>query len=71
MDIGSSSPQFTWRGPLFQGYNRVFERLDRGLVNQQWQLEFLESSVRVLARIKLDHHPILLDTFGFYARGRV
>lgn len=71
MDLGSTGPKFTWRGPLLQGHRRIFERLDRGLVNADWQLAYPETCVRVLPRVKFDHHPILLDTSGFCARAKV
>lgn len=67
MDLGSSGPKFTWRGPIYRGYNRIFKRLDRGLVNSSWQISFPDTSVRVLPRVKSDHHPLLLDTSGFCA----
>ncbi|XP_028754982.1 uncharacterized protein LOC114714409 [Neltuma alba] len=31
-DLGAVGPRFTWKGPIIQGYRRLFERLDRGLV---------------------------------------
>lgn len=65
MDLGSSGPKFTWRGPVFQGYRRIFGRLDRGLANSNWQLAHPETFVRVLPRFKSDHHPLLIDTDGF------
>lgn len=52
-------PKFTWRGPMLQGFSIIFERLDRGLANAEWQLAYTDSSIRVLPRVKSDHHPIL------------
>lgn len=71
MDLGSTCPKFTWRGALLQGHKRIFEKLDRGLVNVDWQIAFFETSIRVLPRVKSDHHPILLDTAAFCARIKV
>ncbi|XP_022137804.1 uncharacterized protein LOC111009151 [Momordica charantia] len=61
IDLGSSGPKFTWKGPLIAGFDRVFERLDRALANSHWQLAFLDTSVRVLPMVLSDHHPIILN----------
>ncbi|XP_031402735.1 uncharacterized protein LOC116212324 [Punica granatum] len=65
MDLESSGPRFTWHGPVQIGYERVFERLDRAVCNVEWRTTFTDCSVRVLPRLKSDHHPLLLDTTGF------
>lgn len=73
IDLGSTGPKFTWRGPQVGGYARVFKRLDRATSNACWRIYFPEASVRVLPRIKSDHHPILLSTesvVGQRRRGR-
>ena len=51
MDLGFKGPRFTWCNNRFQG-NLVYERLDRGLCNQEWLNLFPHS--------KLFHTP-----FGF------
>ncbi|MCI12783.1 hypothetical protein A2U01_0033890, partial [Trifolium medium] len=57
-----AGPKFTWRGPIFHGGQRIFERLDRALCNDQWRLEFPNGSVKVLTRLEFfDHHPILIS----------
>ncbi|GAU35497.1 hypothetical protein TSUD_384520 [Trifolium subterraneum] len=33
IDLGAVGPKYTWRGPLFHGGQRIFERLDRALCN--------------------------------------
>ncbi|XP_021721066.1 uncharacterized protein LOC110688610 [Chenopodium quinoa] len=40
-------------------------RLDRGLVNEDWRLRFVEGAVRSLPRLTSDHCPILISTNGF------
>ncbi|PNY15946.1 ribonuclease H, partial [Trifolium pratense] len=65
MDCGSIGSRFTWRGPIFRGGERIFERLDRALVNDNWRLAFPHAVVKVLARIDFsDHHPLLIYPFG-------
>jgi hypothetical protein len=62
IDLGASGPKFTWRGPIYHGGQRIFERLDRALCNAQWRLEFPEGFVKVLTRLEFsDHHPILIS----------
>jgi len=59
--LGSLGPKFTWRVAENRGYGRVFERLDRGFSNQSFRIQFPELSIRVLPRVKSDHHPLLAD----------
>jgi hypothetical protein len=33
MDLGAIGSKFTWRGPIYHGGQRIFERLDRALSN--------------------------------------
>jgi hypothetical protein len=40
IDLGFEGTKFTWRGPIFRGGGRIFERLDRALSNDTWRLEF-------------------------------
>jgi hypothetical protein len=62
IDMGSVGPKFTWRGPLFHGDQRIFERLDRALCNDLWRLEFPNGYVKVLTRLEFsDHHPLLIS----------
>lgn len=65
MDMGVIGHKFTWRGPLFRGHCRIFERLDRALCNADWCLYFPDAVVKVLPRVDFsDHHPLLICPFG-------
>lgn len=44
------------------------ERLDRGFENHQWRIKFQKAKVRVLPRIRSDHHPILVELVDHYHR---
>lgn len=60
MDLGAIGSKFTWRGPIYHGGQRIFERLDRALSNGKWRLEFPDGYVKFLASLDFsDHHPIL------------
>ncbi|PNX88081.1 hypothetical protein L195_g044181, partial [Trifolium pratense] len=62
---GADGPKFTWRGPLYHGGQRIYERLDRALGNDKWRLEFPDGLVKVLPRLEFsDHHPILIAPGG-------
>lgn len=63
VDIGSSSPHFTWCNGR-NGSHKIRERLDKGLANGEWLHLFPRAVIRNLPRYALDHSPILLDTFG-------
>ncbi|MCI32166.1 hypothetical protein A2U01_0053378, partial [Trifolium medium] len=64
LDLGYVGTKFTWRGPLYHGGGRIFERLDRALCNDVWRLEFSKAFVRTLPRLEFsDHHPILIYPF--------
>ncbi|XP_015934914.3 uncharacterized protein LOC107461000 [Arachis duranensis] len=60
VDLGFIGTRFTWRGPQWEGYDRVFKRLDRALSNPLWRTKFQEAVVKVLPRTNSDHHPLLL-----------
>ncbi|MCH92139.1 hypothetical protein A2U01_0013073, partial [Trifolium medium] len=65
LDCGAIGPKYTWRGPVFHGHDRIFERLDRALSNDNWRIGFLNAVVKVLPRVNFsDHHPLLIDLFG-------
>jgi hypothetical protein len=71
MDMGSVGTKFTWRGPLVHGHERIFERLDRTLCNDEWRVMFPEAIVRVLPRIEFsDHHPIIILLQGAQTMSR-
>ena len=60
LEIDSMGGRFTWKGPTSQGYDQLFEKLDRALCNMNWRLLFNEASARTLTRAFFDHHPWLL-----------
>ncbi|XP_058726963.1 uncharacterized protein LOC131598369 [Vicia villosa] len=61
-DVESRGPRFTWRGPIYHGGQRIYEKLDRALSNDAWRFQFLEAFVKVLVRVEFsDHHPILIN----------
>ncbi|KAL4330208.1 hypothetical protein AHAS_Ahas13G0377100 [Arachis hypogaea] len=62
IDLGFISSWFTWRGLQWEGQERVFKRLDRGLANNQWRTRFHDATVEVLTRRRSDHHPLLIKT---------
>ncbi|CAK8537032.1 unnamed protein product [Lathyrus sativus] len=33
MDLGSSGPKFTWKDPIYNGGQRIYEKLDRAMIN--------------------------------------
>ena len=39
----------------------MYERLDRGFGNLEWRLKFPEMAVKVVLRVKFDHHPVLVE----------
>ncbi|KAI9088650.1 hypothetical protein K1719_029764 [Acacia pycnantha] len=40
LDLDASGPFFTWKGPKWEGLDRVYKRLDRCLCNVSWQEKF-------------------------------
>ena len=52
---------FTWSGGV---NNQSFSRLDRFLVNEEWDCHFSGSRQCVLSRLVSDHFPILLEGGG-------
>ncbi|XP_028801035.1 uncharacterized protein LOC114756538 [Neltuma alba] len=73
IDVDTKGPFFTWKGPKWEGLDRVFKRLDRVLSNDQWQYKFADAEVKIVPRICSDHHPMLVDLFpeNQPARGRM
>ena len=60
-EISMVGKQFTWANSLPEP---TYEKLDRVLMNPDWELKFPLVSVRVLPQIEAlsDHAPILLST---------
>ncbi|GAU22321.1 hypothetical protein TSUD_106490 [Trifolium subterraneum] len=62
IDMGVMGPKFTWRGPIYHGGQRIYERLDRALCNEKWRLSYPDGFVKVLTRVEFsDHRPILIS----------
>ncbi|RYR47884.1 hypothetical protein Ahy_A07g033865 [Arachis hypogaea] len=59
IDLGYACTRFTWRGPVWEGREMVYKRLDRALVNADWRMRFKEAKVEVLTRTRSNHHPLL------------
>ncbi|XLR33415.1 hypothetical protein HN51_042693 [Arachis hypogaea] len=60
IDLGYVGSKFTWKGPQWEGLERVFKRLDRALSNVAWRVKFLDAKVDILARSNSDYHPLLI-----------
>ncbi|KAI9119115.1 hypothetical protein K1719_009790 [Acacia pycnantha] len=60
IDFGSNGPFYTWRGPKWDGLERVHKRLDKCFCNVQWQEKFTNVELRVIPRVSSDHHPLLM-----------
>ncbi|KAI9082356.1 hypothetical protein K1719_035779 [Acacia pycnantha] len=62
LDIETQFPFFTWKGPKWEGLERLYKRLDRCLCSASWQERFEEEEVRVLPQVCSDHHPLLVSS---------
>ncbi|KAJ7979171.1 RNA-directed DNA polymerase (Reverse transcriptase) Ribonuclease H [Quillaja saponaria] len=67
IDLGAKGPRLTWKGAIWNGYDRIFKRLDRLLANNEWVCLFNEALVKVLPRTKSNHNPLLLMSGGLSA----
>ncbi|XP_019258738.1 PREDICTED: uncharacterized protein LOC109236955 [Nicotiana attenuata] len=59
MDIGFTGPRYTWcnnRRPS----KRIWKRLDKIMINEQWAQHFQNNTVKHLVRNGSDHRPLLL-----------
>ncbi|KAK9924904.1 hypothetical protein M0R45_033245 [Rubus argutus] len=61
IDVGYHGSSFTWYRSSF-GEITLKERLDRGLINEDWLLLWPDSCVTHLALIGSDHCPLLFGT---------
>ncbi|XP_058762472.1 uncharacterized protein LOC131635855 [Vicia villosa] len=62
LQVDMAGLKFTWRGPMYHGGQRIYERLDRFLCNEDWKVEFPDAHAKVLTRVEFsDHHPILIN----------
>ncbi|GAU31065.1 hypothetical protein TSUD_322020 [Trifolium subterraneum] len=69
MEVTTTGTKFTWRGPQWNGRDRVFKKLDRVLCNVSWRLRYHEGFAKVLPRVEFDHHPIIVIQEN-WTRGR-
>ncbi|XP_058783537.1 uncharacterized protein LOC131658240 [Vicia villosa] len=61
-NVEARGPKFTWKGPVYHGGQRIYEKLDRALSNDDWKFQFPDAFVQVLVRVDFsDHHPILIN----------
>ncbi|XP_019244439.1 PREDICTED: uncharacterized protein LOC109224308 [Nicotiana attenuata] len=59
IDVGFIGSTFTWcNGRILE--NRVWERLDRVLINTEWSQKFADTSMIHLVRIGSDHSSLLI-----------
>ncbi|KAJ4832638.1 hypothetical protein Tsubulata_001385 [Turnera subulata] len=70
VDLGFHGPMFTWECRVGVARELVAERLDRGLVNQQWRIRYPDAELWHLPRTKSDHSPLLLHLHAHVATGR-
>ncbi|GAU39340.1 hypothetical protein TSUD_60910 [Trifolium subterraneum] len=70
MEVTTAGTKFTWRGPQWNGRDRVFKKLDRVLCNVSWRLKFHQGFAKVLPRLQSDHHPIIIILDGETNMGR-
>ncbi|KAI9083412.1 hypothetical protein K1719_034626 [Acacia pycnantha] len=71
IDLQASGPFFTWKGPQWEGLERVYKRLDRCLCNVAWQTQFQDADIRIIPRVCSDHHPILVKLESEQRRSKV
>ncbi|KAI9121220.1 hypothetical protein K1719_008253 [Acacia pycnantha] len=64
LDIEADGPFFTWKGPKWEGLDRVYKRLGRCLCNLNWLEKFDNVEFKVLPRVGSDHHPIRSSKSG-------
>ena len=63
LDLGFFGTQFTWHKHFANGH-LVWERLDRGLANNEWILQFRGTRVHHLHSNNSDHHPLWIVPVG-------
>ncbi|XP_057760906.1 uncharacterized protein LOC130981327 [Arachis stenosperma] len=64
IDLEFVGSRFTWRSPIWNGFDRVFKRLDRALSNSPWRTKFHEALVKILPRTNFDYHPFSITDEG-------
>lgn len=68
MDLGFTSYTDTWNNHR-QNDQNIEKRLDRGLVNDNWNRKFPNSSITHLGPLASDHVPIKLNTHNQWNNG--
>lgn len=63
IDAGYQGENFTWCNNR-RGHARIWERLDRALINVQCQAKYEALTVQHLTRVTLDHSPLLIKIDG-------
>ncbi|KAM7277228.1 hypothetical protein ACFE04_019094 [Oxalis oulophora] len=69
-EIQTDGPWYTWKNNG-KGGNEIFEKLDRVVVNDDWDLMFPNAAVSNLASSISDHLPVMLNSnklLGWQAR---
>ncbi|KAI9128647.1 hypothetical protein K1719_000130 [Acacia pycnantha] len=61
IDVEAKGLFFTWKGPKWEGLERVYKRLDRCLCNIQWLERFENAEVSRQTKVGSDHHPLLVN----------
>ncbi|KAJ4823237.1 hypothetical protein Tsubulata_004506 [Turnera subulata] len=64
LDLGFHGSPFTWERRVGIHREYVAERLDHGLVNQEWRTRFPDAELWHLSRTKSDHSPLLVHLHG-------
>ncbi|XP_058776455.1 uncharacterized protein LOC131650765 [Vicia villosa] len=70
-DLGAKGSNYTWGGPIYHGGQRIYERLDEVIRNEEWRLAFSEAHVKILTRVDFSHHHPIKISLSFCNYGRV
>ena len=62
MDLGFTGTKYTW-SRHFENGAPIWERLDRGLANNGWFLQFLGTQVQHISCITSNHMPLFFNLF--------
>lgn len=60
MEVNTIGSNYTWRGPKWDGRDRVFKKIDRILCKIEWCIHYHKAFAKVLPRIQSKYHPIVL-----------
>ncbi|KAI9078158.1 hypothetical protein K1719_039926 [Acacia pycnantha] len=61
VEVEAKGPFFTWKGPQWEGLDRVYKKLDRCLCNVRWLEKFENAEARILPHLHSAHHPIFVN----------